>query len=410
MGRKKLKKRIKEDPRILQARHKRDYIGRLKMVSDQLVGRGWFEKIPPVDVDIIYEKRYPALSIKVAPGEHIVEERWERYRHAFLLLLDNTSVMTDSGGAIPLKTMLCEGLSLLHFIDMMATDRFAGSEELRQIFKPYLLTEKGRYYEAADELSFLLFLLDVRNGNYHEGFLLADAEQTNIGKVPLKLNTVFLHQFKPVVSSIAINGRKREILPVSRPAPFDQTLQVLIKPSDIGFKTVTDEQLPLYIQRHALLRLDERLGLQPDVVHAHLFFELFNQPVTYAKGTDHSLIGFSLHDHKVGYLLTTLHDDKLVIRSFLFLTNDGTPESRKLRQLTLLEKYDKKYLGIDKLSTFTAYHIGEDEKLSALFREAGCGSLLEADSLEVISTAYTPDRNKMELHRYLNSSSYFESL
>jgi hypothetical protein len=46
--------------------------------------------------------------------------------------------------------------------------------------------------------------------------------------------------------------------------------------------------------------------------------------------------------------LTTLNEGKLVIRSFLFLTNDGTPEGWKLRALTGLAKRDKKYLEIEK--------------------------------------------------------------
>jgi len=110
-----------------------------------------------------------------------------------------------------------------------------------------------------------------------------------------------------------------------------------------------------------------------------------------------------MYEYKVGYLLTTLNEGKLVIRSFLFLTNDGTPEGRKLRALTGLAKRDKKYLEIDKLSTFTAYRIHEDEELSALFHEAGCGSLLDARNLEAIAAEYTPARDKAALRKYLDT-------
>ena len=161
-------------------------------------------------------------------------------------------------------------------------------------------------------------------------------------------------------------------------------------------------ELPLYIQRHALKRLDERLGLQPNNVHSHLFFSLYNQPVNYELDNGCTLIEFNMYEYKVGYLLTTLHEDKLVIRSFLFLTNNGTPEGRKLNALTGLEKLDKKYLEIDKLSTFTAYRIHEDKKLSAIFREAGCGSLLGAKNLQAISAEFTPDRDKSTLEKYLS--------
>lgn len=52
----------------MQAKYKRDYISRLKTVYDKLVGPGWFEMIPAIDLDIIYEKRSPSLTIKMASG------------------------------------------------------------------------------------------------------------------------------------------------------------------------------------------------------------------------------------------------------------------------------------------------------------------------------------------------------
>ena len=97
-----------------------------------------------------------------------------------------------------------------------------------------------------------------------------------------------------------------------------------------------------------------------------------------------------------------MQDDKLVILSFLFLTNDGTPEGKKLRAITGLAKRDKKYLEIDKLSTFTAYRIHEDKELSELFRQAGCGSLLEAEALQAIAAEYMPERSKAIIHKYLD--------
>lgn len=402
MIKKKGTNKVQAKPLKLQAKHKRDYLSRLKMVCDKLVGTGWFELIPTVDLDVIYEKRYPSLTIKMAPGTVIDPARWEAYRKTLSTLLDHPALPGIIENSIPLKTMLCEGLTLLHFVAMMAKDRFPRSEELRHIFRPYLITEQGYYSYLSDQVAGLLFLMDVRNGNYEDGFLHADKTQTNIGKVRGKANTIFIHLYKPALSSVVINDRKREIIAITRPVPHGITLQVKFKPSDIGLTSDTDDALPVYIQRHALKRLQERLGLQANNVHSHLFFSLFEQPVNFVLGNGCTLLEFNMYEYKVGYLLTTLHGDKLIIRSFLFLTNDGTPEGRKLRRLTHLEKYDKKYLGIDKLSTFTAYRIHEDEELSALFREAGCGSLLDARNLQAIAAEYTPERDKATLHKYIS--------
>jgi hypothetical protein len=244
-------------------------------------------------------------------------------------------------------------------------------------------------------------LMDLRSGNYKDGFLHADRTQINLRKLGVTPNSIFVHLFKPIVDKVVIEGSKREIVAVNRFVPRGVILQVKFRPSAIGLKSVTDEALPLYIQRHALQRLDERLGLQAENVHAHLFFSLYEQPVNYVLNNGRSLVEFNMYEYKVGYLVTTLQDNKLVILTFLFLTNDDTPEGRKLRQLTGLVKHDKKYLGIDKLSTFTAYKIHEDEELSSLFHTAGCGSLLDARNLKEIAADYTPERNKATLHKYI---------
>lgn len=82
---------------------------------------------------------------------------------------------------------------------------------------------------------------------------------------------------------------------------------------------------------------------------------------------------------KLGYLKADVIGDKLVIRTFLFITNNGTPEGKKLQELFGLQKADKKYLGIDKLSTFILSDIKENEQLKKLFCEAGCGALFKLD-------------------------------
>jgi hypothetical protein len=67
----------------------------------------------------------------------------------------------------------------------------------------------------------------------------------------------------------------------------------------------------------------------------------------------------------------------LVIRTFLFITNNGTPEGKKLHELVGLQKQDKKYLALDKVSTFINHDLRTNETMRRLFIEAGCGDLLE---------------------------------
>jgi hypothetical protein len=400
MSKKKGKIQVKLDPVAAQVKHKRDYLLRLKMVCDKLVGRGWYELIPAVDIDLIYERRYPSVKIKMVPGVVINATRWQTYRETLSTLLDSPAFEVVEEN-IPLKTMLSEGLTLIHFVSMMAENRFSQSEEIRTVFKPFLMNSNGYYGFIADQVASILFLMDVRNGNYWDGFLHADRTQMNIGIVRSTPNTIFVHLFKPIVTNVVIDGSKREIIAVNRFVPKGLILQVKFKPSAIGLQSANDVPLPVYIQRHALQRLDERLGLQAHNVHSHLFFSLYEQPVNYVLGKGCTLIEFNMYEYKVGYFVTILHEDKLVILTFLFLTNDGTPEAEKLRALTGLSKIDKKYLDIDRLSTFTSYRIHEDAELSSIFRDAGCASLLDAKNLKEIAAEYTLNRDRAAIHKFL---------
>jgi len=116
------------------------------------------------------------------------------------------------------------------------------------------------------------------------------------------------------------------------------------------------------------------------------------------------LVAFRLFNTKVGYLLAEYIDDAVLIHTFLFITNNGTPEGQKLTELTGLGKLDKKYLAIDKLSSFVKSDIGKNEKLKSIFEKAGCSSLLDIEeTVEKISTKHADSSITELLLRYLKT-------
>jgi hypothetical protein len=84
MSRKKTKSQTKINPLFDQVKHKKDYLLRIKKVCENLVGPGWFEIIPAAERDIIYKKRYPSLTIKLAPGVIIDTARFQTYKNRYL--------------------------------------------------------------------------------------------------------------------------------------------------------------------------------------------------------------------------------------------------------------------------------------------------------------------------------------
>ena len=85
------------------------------------------------------------------------------------------------------------------------------------------------------------------------------------------------------------------------------------------------------------------------------------------------LLPFKVFDVKIGYLVANIISEKLLFRTFLFITHRGTPEGDRLKALTGLGKHDISYLCIDRLSTFANL---DEEKYPGLIR-LFCGAGLE---------------------------------
>jgi hypothetical protein len=79
---------------------------------------------------------------------------------------------------------------------------------------------------------------------------------------------------------------------------------------------------------------------------------------------------------KVGYLVATVVRNVILIRTFLFLTMDGTPEGTKLYQRLGLRRAAKTLLKLDDLTTFMDTDIAADVELTSLLNECGCSHLL----------------------------------
>jgi hypothetical protein len=105
--------------------------------------------------------------------------------------------------------------------------------------------------------------------------------------------------------------------------------------------------------------------------------------------------------------VATRQNDKIVIRTFLFITFSGTPEGQKLSQITGLNMFDKKYLAIDRLSTFMKTDIRENPVLADLFTRAGCGDLFQTDKImNYVNTKNESSFSSELLIKYMNLLDY----
>ncbi|HKL31168.1 MAG TPA: hypothetical protein VJ919_01470, partial [Tangfeifania sp.] len=83
------------------------------------------------------------------------------------------------------------------------------------------------------------------------------------------------------------------------------------------------------------------------------------------------LLPVMLYDVKVGYLMAKVVKDKVLFRTFLFITHNFSPEGDKLKEISGLGKYDISYWHIDRLSTFVNLDGEKYKELLDLFQKAG---------------------------------------
>lgn len=170
-----------------------------------------------------------------------------------------------------------------------------------------------------------------------------------------------------------------------------------LKLSLLGITTNSDnETVPVYIQKHAMQRLRERLdSIHPSYLNYHVCIALHH--CNCIKSGNKFLIEYSLFKEKVGYLLAVLYEGKLIIKTFLFLTCTDTPEGRKLEQLLGLKKLDTAFLKMERLSTFMPAHLKGNEELRAIFEKVGCPHLLNLhEKLDIYSTVH-PKQTLLEI-------------
>ncbi len=150
-------------------------------------------------------------------------------------------------------------------------------------------------------------------------------------------------------------------------------------PGEILGTSGPSEGYPVYIQRHALDRLGERLQpLGHDTVQFSLHWSLDNPAIIRCRDDDTYLIEYRLGNNVLaGYLTARRLCDKVVITTFLFLTMQGTPEARRLAERLRLRRPDMEHNGLDRLAGFINTDLARDPDLAQVFKESGCQGLLE---------------------------------
>jgi hypothetical protein len=374
----------------------------MQIIARALIGDEKYALIPPRVLVAIADFHPPRLKAKADPDSRISKSTVVKYNKLFSEFIKEHTFETEYGGNLELDWYYSEGLTLLNYINMFDYSYNANAVAIKESFKEYLPgsdhhTEMGRILEI------IIVDTNVFLSEADKYVIQANMWDTAFLNPLTESNTIYIQQFTPHKVDIKINDQTRKVFALGWILREDDWTFCNISPAKLGFKGKDDNvEVPVLYQQHLIDRLQERIDLTPGLMHYAMFQTFLDEGINYVKRDNYSLVSYRLSDQRLGYFVCRWCDNKILISTFLFLTNDGTPEGRKLQKLLSLEQADKKYLGIDSMPHFNSYNFANNKLLSQIFTEAGCGSLLKIGVLTQYSQRDIKEKDPESIRKYLS--------
>ncbi|MDR1918190.1 MAG: hypothetical protein LBQ65_00910 [Tannerellaceae bacterium] len=391
--------------KLRQAQYRNLFESKMRHICSLLGDESLYEIIPLAERTIMYLWRGAPLKVQAAKGAKI-QKRLIEMLEVFikeLLQAHTIELIPKSGKTISLCDYFWVGVAMENVLQNKDC-QFPGKERFEEFIKA--MDDRVEQYESKlftscrmicqmfDTLSqkrLYAVQMEFDIKAYKEEFETVAEKHKSYLK---EKNTPFLGRDYRVcpkilidtvpldVKSVGIKGGSRSAVRVGMVAYIDRRepgiLPYDLKPEHLKVKNRTyNEPIPVYIQQHAIDRLVERTACPVESFCMRQLCHSISEPVLIPLSANRFLLEYRMHGIKIGYCLAELAKDVLLIRTFLLLTSNSTPEGDKLAKLTRLQKADKEYLLIDHLGPLIYSDILGDETVCRIFRQAGCGSLLK---------------------------------
>jgi hypothetical protein len=180
------------------------------------------------------------------------------------------------------------------------------------------------------------------------------------------------------VSLPVADGRRRAYPCIRCTSTRGHQRQVTWNPQKLGIGP-DDRDLPVFVGEHTISRLHERMSLygESGILHRMMYDCLDKPRLKPTEGADGFLVEAGRQDAKLGYFVVEVYADFVFVKTFLFLTMQGTPEARCLRQKLGLSRKDIEFFKLDNFYTLACSDLGEDPELRRALAECGCDYLLD---------------------------------
>jgi len=369
---------IQQNKKELAAQYRKEFFRKMKMIIDNKCGTSIYPAIPQWVLDNAYLCRSAPFKISADNLSNIPSAYLKDIKVILPRLLKSNS--------ISLQPANCE-ISPYDYMTVVFTIIIMGGSIDESSFNNANKVKEALLLFAADtathEIANNYFcnilhtcnleINDLRNTlywfNYTQVIPKSHPAETE--------NLIHIHSVIPETIHVDVDGSSRPVFRVGWANALTGPDWISIKPSLLGSKS-SFSQIPLkvYAQAHAINRLMERVDcFWRGITQYNLYCSLLNPKIAY-DNNNNLLIEYSFFNIKVGYFRADIVDGIILLRTFLFITNNGTPEGQLLEKNTGLQKLDKKYLQIDKLSTFMNSDLDKNTEVQRLFKISGCQCLI----------------------------------
>lgn len=174
-------------------------------------------------------------------------------------------------------------------------------------------------------------------------------------------------------TSFFFNGTKRNAYPIEF-AFCNKIYYGKVSKDDWKDEPKVDENWKIFIQDHAVRRMNERLKIGNAILPYYVgWLETFIYP---KKIRGKKLIPYYLFHSRLGYFAYEILEKEKVILLTTFLTPmmSGTPESDALYEKLKLTNEDTRYLGLDNIESLLTSDLLKDPHTKEIFKDCGMES------------------------------------
>jgi hypothetical protein len=383
------------------ARHHNEFLKKLRVLFMTVTGEDVFQYIPPFDLKLIIYCRARPISVIPVEGEQIPPKIIEAIQSILNFYL-KTMMMPEESSKKPVSIadFYSAGLTLSAYCTYLEDHRRTqkNADKIIALISNSSLGLHRQFDLIYDKVHDELFpyLIRVTNSYWGRFYSYSFGVAATRGDAGFQYQ-VMVKQYQPEKKNFVISDNVRPAFRIGWTFKDNDFEWIFVLPPQLGIKFLPEDQhIPVYIQAHAIRRIFERIDcIHPSLIISCIYNSLRN--CVTIKQKDIFIIEYHILDVKVGYLSAVMIGGKLVIRTFLFLTFNGTPEGKRLEKYIGLKMLDTKYLKMDKLSSFMTGKLKENEKLRSIFESADCLHLVELyDKLDQFSAVH-PDHSPIEL-------------